>query len=552
MYRAPTPGVSADGAALEAIRNFASQLGPKRLMLMGGVALALLVALAFVASRSSSPQMGFLYTDLDPAAAQSIVEKLQSENIDYRLSADGSSVMAPQDKLAELRMSMAGEQLGGRIGYDVLDNEESFGVSASRAKLNETRAIEGELSRSIESVDSITRARVHIVMPERAMFAAERRPATAAVTVKTRGRLPAETVAAIRYLVSSSVPELVPESVSIVDSTGALLARAGDPDSAGASDADERQRSVEARLRDEIEALLEPIVGQGKVRAEVSAQIDRDSTREEANIFDPDTQVIARQVTVDSGNQDQETGPPPPGATVAAQLPEAEAPAPGQAGESRSSASNQTSEDTTYQNSSRHTVTVRQPGQVTRLTVAVMVDGGEAGLPDEQVQRLQRLVENAVGIDAERGDSVIVESMAFAPIDDLADKESGLLSLLSMDRVFGLIQLLVIAAVGLIALRMLKPKRTIVEELEGEPIDAVEGPDPEMLALAERAANGDAEAMAQIEGMDPADQQPLLDQEIALAQVDGRIKLSALKRIGETIKGSPPEAASVIRQWMNA
>jgi flagellar M-ring protein FliF len=537
---------------LEAIKKLVAQLGPKRLMLMGGVAAVLLVALAFVATRGSNPQMGFLFTDLDPSAAAAITEKLKAQNVEYTLSADGTSIMAPQEKLAELRMGMAGEKLGGKIGYEVLDEEQPFGVSASRAKLNETRAVEGELSKSIQTIQDVSAARVHIVMPERAMFANESRKATAAVTVKTKGRLSAESIASIRYLVSSSVPELSPEAVSVVDQTGALLARAGDPGTAGAGDADERQAAVEAKLRDEVESLLEPIVGQGKVRAEVSAQIDRDQTREESNVFDPDKQVISRQVSVESGDQNQETDAAPGTATVANQLPDAQA-QPGTPGASKQSRSNQTSEDTTYDNSSTRTVTLRAPGKVTRLSVAVMIDGGEKGLPQPQIQRLQRLVENAVGMDAERGDSVVVESMAFAAADAGAENEASIFSQLPMDRVWSLLQLVVIGVVGLIALRMLKPRPAPapVAALEG-PADAaaLSAQSPEMLALAARAAEGDAEAMQQLENM--AEQQPLLDQEIALAQVDGRIKLSALKRIGEAIQASPPEAASVIRQWMNA
>ncbi|AQR73614.1 flagellar basal-body MS-ring/collar protein FliF [Sphingomonas sp. LM7] len=538
---------------MEAIKKFAGQLGPKRLMLMGGVAFALLAALAFVATRGSDPQMGFLYTDLDPAAAATITEKLKAQNVEYKLSADGSSVMAPQDKLAELRMSLAGEKLGGKIGYEVLDEEQPFGVSASRAKMNETRAVEGELSKSIQTIQNVSAARVHIVMPERAMFAAESRKATAAVTVKTKGRLSSEMIASIRYLVSSSVPELSPESVSVVDQTGALLARAGEAGSAGGADADERQQAVEAKLREEVESLLEPIVGQGKVRAEVSAQIDRDQTREESNVFDPDKQVISRQVSVENGEQNSEQDSGPQTATVANQMPDAQAQAPGAPGAGKQSRSNQNSEDTTYDNSSTKTVTLRGPGKVTRLTVAVMVDGGEKGLPQPQMQRLQRLVENAVGLDAERGDSVVVESMRFANDDSLADKESGIFSTLPMDRIWGLLQIVIIGVVGLIALRMIKPKIAPQSEMPALPGPAGEipitGQSPEMLALAERAADGDEEAMKQLESMN-ADQ-PLLDQEIALAQVDGRIKLSALKRIGDAIHASPPEAASVIRQWMN-
>ena len=323
-------------------------------------------------------------------------------------------------------MSMAADKLGGKVGYDVLDAEQPFGVSSSRAKMNETRAIEGELAKSIESLDNVSRARVHIVMPERAMFAAESRKATAAVTVKTAGRLPAESVQAIRYLVSSSVPELSVEQVSIVDQSGALLARAGEADDASASQADDRETGIEHRLRSQIEGMLEPIVGAGKVRAEVSAQVARDQTREETNVYDPDKQVVGHKITVESGDQSNENSPPPGGASVATQLPENQgAAATSATGDTRKSARNETSEDTTFENSQTHTVTVRLPGKLTRLTVAVMVDGGPKGLPAPLVARLTRLVQNAVGFDAARGDSVVVESMPFTADPSLKDNTPG-------------------------------------------------------------------------------------------------------------------------------
>ena len=514
--------------------------------MMGVVAAALLATLGVVALRGGSPTMGFLYTDLDPANAQAIADKLKAQNVAYQLSADGTSVMAPQDRIAELRMGMAGQKLGGKIGYDVLDSEAPFGLSASHDKMNETRAIEGELARSIETLDSVTGARVHIVMPERDMFAATARKATAAVTVKTKGRLPAEAVQAMRYLVSSSVPELAPESVSIIDQTGALLARAGEAGGAGASEADDRQTAVEAKLREQIESLLEPIVGRGKVRAEVSAQIDRDQTREELNVFDPDKQVIAQQVSVESNDQNSANGQ---AASISAQLPGAAPAAGAGSGESSSGARKETSEDTRYDNSSTHSVILRAPGKVNRLTVAVMVDGGKAGMPAPQIQRLQRLVENAVGADARRGDSVIVENIAFAADPALADATPGLLSKLPMGQVIGLLKLVLIAIVGIVVLRMLRGKPPPPEPVivAGEPLQI--GASPEMLALADQAARGDPDAIRQIEAMK---EDPQLDHEIALAQVDGRIKLSALRRIGDAVSASPPEAAAVIRQWMNA
>lgn len=524
-------------------------------MMMGGIAAALLLVLAAVAVRGGGPgEMGFLYTDLDPSAAQGIAEKLKAQNVPFQLSADGTSIMAPQDKLAQLRMDMAGEKLGGKIGYDVLDEEEPFGISASRAKMNETRAIEGELAKSIGSLDNVRSARVKIVMPERDLFAAQSRKATAAVTVKTRARLPAEAVEAIRYLVSSSVPELAPEAVSVVDQSGALLARAGEAGEAGASSADERQAAVEAKMRDEIEALVEPIVGQGKVRAEVSALIDRDQTREESNVFDPDKQVIAHQVTVESQDQNSENQAGSQAASVATQLPENQGqPAGGAGGNTRTGAQKQNSEDTTYDNSQTHSVVLRAPGKINRLSVAVMVDGGAKGLPQPQIQRIQRLVENAVGIDTERGDSVVVESMQFAGDDSLKDGGGGFFSTVTSGQIIGLAELLVIGVVGLLALRMFKPRMMP----EAAPADTGEtllaAHNPEMLALAEQAADGDESAMQRLEALQQnhGDVQ-LLDQEIALAQVDGRIKASALKRIGDAITASPPEAAAVIRQWMNA
>ena len=519
---------------------------------MGGVALALLGVLAAVAMRGGSSEMGFLYTDLDPSTAQSITAKLTAQNIPFQLSADGTSIMAPREKLAELRMSMAADRLSGKIGYDVLDAEQPFGVSSSRARMNETRAIEGELEKSLQSLDSVARARVHIVMPERAIFAAESRKATAAVSLKTRGRLPASSVQAIRYLVSSSVPELSPEQVSIVDQTGALLARAGEADQASAAQADDRETGIETRLRSQIEGMLEPIIGLGKVRAEVSAQVGRDQTREETNVFDPDKQVIGHQVTVESGDQSNENGAVAPGASVGAQLPENQGTAAlaGQTGDTRKSARNETSEDTTFENSQTRTVTVRSPGKLTRLTVAVMVDGGKKGLPAPQIARLTRLVQNAVGFDAARGDSVVVENMSFAAIDPLADSQAGWFSWVSMDQVFDLLKLLVIAAVGLIALWMLRPKITPAQLAEDARLLTAQT--AETQALASLIANGDPEALQRIEAMRGAGEDTaLLDQEIALAQVDGRVKLSSLKKIGESIAGSPAESASVIRQWMN-
>jgi flagellar M-ring protein FliF len=533
----------------EQLTTFAGQLGARRLALMGGVAVALLAVLATVSLGSRDGDMGFLYTDLDPSSAQAISQQLQAQNIPFTLSADGTSILAPQNRLAEARMSMATEGLGGPIGYEVLDSEQPFGLSSERAHLNQTRAIEGELARSIQTLSSVSAARVHLVIPERTVFGADGRKASAAVTLKTRGKLPSETVQAVRHLVASSVPDLTPEAVSVVDQSGRLLARAGDSEGVSGS-LDERQAAIEERLRDQIEALLHPIVGQGRVRAQVSVAMDRSQTREQSRTFDPDTQVIARQITVESGDNADENSAAPRGATVGAQLPEAQAAQAGGTGPSRRTASNESSEEITYENSATERTTQQGPGAISRVTVAVTIDAKPKAPTRAELQRLTRLVENAVGFDAERGDSVAVEAIAFAGDEALADAESGIMGLVTPDHLLTILKLVIIGVVGLVAIRMLRPREPLVgTAAEG----AAALPQPaDVMGLAARAAEGDQEALQQLEAMGAGGSIPMLDQEIALAQVDGRVKLSALKRIGETIAQSPAESASVIRQWITS
>lgn len=532
-------------------------------MLVSSIGLALVVALALLALRPSSAGMAYLYTDLDPSSAQAIIEKLKGQNVDFRLSSDGTAIMAPQDKLAELRMNLAGDQLGGKIGYEVLDAEQPFGLSAAREKMNETRAIEGELARSIGTLQAVSAARVHIVMPEKAIFAREERKATAAVTVKTRSRLSAENIEAIRNLVASSVPELSPDAISIIDSQGHLLARAGQEGETASAEIDERQLALEDRLRNEIEILLESIVGRGKVRAEVAAEIDRQQTRQEARVFDPDKQVIARQISVDSGNQSQESQAGDGGVSVGNQLPTGSATTPENSGDKSQSRSNETSEDTSYDNSRTDTITTNGPGAIKRLSVAVMVDpGGKNELPADQVQKLTRIVENAVGYDVERGDNVIVETMRFTvPPEETGSGFDITRYVPTTNQIFPFVELLIVAAVGLLVLKMVRSgggSGTIVatESQDSNPRGVAALPHAQGTIDAggtlPQIGGGQANVPSDLPNLANPSHMAQLDQEIALAQVEGGIKASSLKRIGETITNSPAESASVIRQWMNA
>ena len=544
------------------------QFGARKLAIIAASGLAAIVAVALLVSQARGHgQMAFLYTDLDPSSAQQITDKLKAQGVDFQLSPDGTAVEVPADKAAELRMSLAGEQIGGKVGYEVLDNEQPFGTSEARQKIDETRAIEGELVKSIKTLQRVRDARVHIVMPERELFSDEKRPATASITVKTDGRLSSGQTDAVRYLVSSAVPELSPDRISIVDQNGTLLARAGDGSLSGGV-LDERRQEMENHMREDVETMLSRIVGDGGVRAQVAVDLSSQQVKKESETFDPDKQVVAKETSVETNDQSSEQSANGD-TSVSTNLPQnqGQASAPG---DNNNHKQDETSEEKQYQNSSVHETTVNPGGDIRRLTVSVMVDGNYTKGPDgkpvyaprtpAELDRLTRLVQNAVGYDQSRGDSVVVENMQFKAPDDLTGDDQGLFkSFKPLDHLPTIVLgLLALVAMIFIALQTRRKKK--VPMLEGQ-IDDTPLLDPssidptkltpEMQRLLAGAAAGDEDAMREF-ARHQIGEAELLGQGIDVAQVSGEIKANVLKRVGEVVAESAPEAASVIRSWMAA
>lgn len=568
-----------DGA-VENLKNLIAALGVKRLAIMGGTALLIVTGLIFLSMRASRPDMGLLFTDLEPAQAQAVTEKLRALDVPFKLTPDGTGVMAPVNRLPELRMNLAAEQISGPIGYELLDNQDPFGTTAFLQNVNRIRAIEGELARSITSLSAVQKARVHLSIPERALFEREQRKPSAAITLKTRTRLSPSQVMAIRDLVSAAVPDLEPGHISIVDQNGTLLARSSTDDVTGfAATLEERRTTIENRLRTDVETMLERIVGPGKVRAEVAAELDLETVRQESEIYDPDRQVVARTTTVENGQQSTDTQTNN-GVTVANNLPEAEAQAQ-QPGNTSSSTANEISEQIEYQNSRTRTTTMRNAGAIKRLSVAVMVDGiytpSENGekvyrpRTAEELEQFRRLVENAIGYDENRGDSVVVENLRFAQTDDALGTDEGFLpQILESDTAMRLAEIAIIGVLGLLGfffvLRpMLKTLGAAVKTAAAEPQAAQLQAPEERLALAppvegdvlsreliERAAAGDEEAIRLIQASRGKDIGIPIEAEIDVAQIEGRLKTSALKKVGDVIERNPNEAVAIIRQWMHS
>src|ERR1700729_749994 len=202
-------------------------------MAMVAVTAALIGFFAFVIMRVTTPQMTTLFTDLSMEDSSGIIKDLERQGIPFEIRNEGSIILVPKDKVTRLRMKLAegGLPKGGGVGYEIFDKSDALGTTSFVQNINNVRALEGELSRTIRALDRVQDARVHLVMPDRPLFSRDKADATASIVLKVRGALETQQVRAIRHLVATAVNGLKPERVSIVDEQGQLLAdgAGGDP-----------------------------------------------------------------------------------------------------------------------------------------------------------------------------------------------------------------------------------------------------------------------------------------------------------------------------------
>ncbi len=537
------------------------QLGPARLAIMGGVLVGLLLFFVFVSMRVSTPELELLYGDLSSVDSSTMAATLAENNISYDLSPDGSRIMVPGDQVGQARMLLAQEGLpnGGSMGYEIFDRQSGFGTTNFVQNINQVRALEGELARTISSLDGLRSARVHLVLPQRELFSRESRPASASVFVAQRpgARLENEQILAIQSLIASAVPQLEPDSVSIIDSDGNLLARGGEDDQTLLTvKAEEMRRSYEQRLTRAIEDIVGRIVGFDGVRANVTADLnfDRISTNEE--LFDPETQVVRSSQTIEENNVERE----PPSGEVSVQNN-----LPGIAGDlfvdpKPAVESNRVEETTNFEISRTVRSTTREVGEIRKLAVAVLVDGtyttDEEGnrvyqpRTQEQLDQITTLVRSAIGYDADRGDVLEVVNMQFADIeaeDMLLDEEllfgferGDLLDAVEIITVAIMIILVILLVIQPMVGRLLATEGPQLEDdleaqlLAGRPMGpALEGPD------------GGAE-------FEPPSLEEEEDTLIDMQQVEGKVKASSIKKVEDIVENYPSETVSVLRSWMSS
>ena len=551
------------------IAELIRQLGPVRLAALAATGIAVLGFFIFLSSRLSTGGMALLYGDLDPQDSGQIIQTLQSKNIPYDIKAGGKQIFVPGDQVLQLRVSLAESGLpgGGSVGYEIFDNNQGIGTTNFVQNINLVRALEGELARTIGAMRNVRGARVHLVMPRRELFSREKQEASASVVLQVQGssRLNNEQVQAIQHLIAAAVPSMDPQKISVLDDRGQLLARGnGDSTSAAAGTADEMRVGFENRMRQAIIELLERTVGLNRVRAEINAEIDYDRVVENAEIFDPDSQVARSTQTVQenensSENDDQDT------VTVQNNLPETEATAAG-TGTSAASQVSRTEETVNFEITKTIRNRVKESGQIKRLSVAVLVDGKYIENDDgdkvwqpraaDELAQLETLVKSAVGFNEQRGDSVEIVYMQFVKLEPLEFDDGSLFLGISKEEFMQLAEILVLAVVGLLVI-LLVVRPVLTRLFESMPTALAGGPagalgDQEGVALAQLTGPEATADMAELleEDEEEVEDESLLDQMIDINQVEGRVRASSLKQIGEIVDKHPEEAIAIVRNWM--
>ncbi len=529
---------------LQTLKN----MSPGRLASIAGIIIFLISFFVYLGVQMHSTEYGVLYTDLELEDAKQIVARLESQNVKYKLVKNGTEVLVPVEDVNRMRVDTAELALaskGSNVGYEVFDNTDALGSTNFVQNVNLIRALEGELARTIRSVDNIKSARVHLVLPKREMFSREEQTPTASVVIKTReGKLNQEAVLSIQRLVAAAVPKLDVKNVSIVDTAGNLLTNDDETTQQKQKNTNNELMRIEQerKLAEKVQSLLEKSVGPGRAQAQVTIEMDFDEVVTNEELYDPDGQVVRSQATISEQGASTQNAVP---VSVAQNIPN------GDTVTSNSGVYDQNSkveETINYEISKIVRNKVKNTGTLKRLTVAVLVDGvyekndkGEMiyrPRTAEEMDKLTALVKSAVGYDANRGDMVEVENLRFASLMPQVEETEEVLYLgFTKSELLRMAEGLGVAIVAvLVILLVIRPL-----------INNVFEPSPQNTADKLLSGNEDDNLLLS-NFLNEEDEN--VDELINLNKVDGRVKVSSLKKLNNLVEKNPEAAVNVLRSWL--
>jgi flagellar M-ring protein FliF len=545
--------------------DFVKSLGAARLGAMVAVTLALVGFFSFLIVRMTTPEMVPLFTNLTLDDSGSILKELDSKGVTYQLRDGGSVIMVPHAKVARLRMTLAEDGLpkGGGVGYEIFDKSDTLGATNFVQHINRLRALEGELARTIRSLDQVEAARVHLVLPQRQLFSRDKAVPTASIVLRVRGTLSAGQVRAIRHLVASAVNGLKPDRISVVDETGKLLADgSGDNSALSAQGAEDRTIAYENRLRKQVKNIVDSVVGPGHARVQISADFDLNRVTETSNKYDPNGRVIrssqTREETDSSGSHTKVGG----AVSVSAQLPGSSS----SQGTAAGDTTHKTEEVVNYEISHTTKTEVIEPGRVKRVSAAVLVDGTYTKGPNgkmvykprsqQELDRITALVRSAIGFDKARGDQVEVVNLRFAhPTPIPIDQPTGWLARLNFTKndIMRAADLGVMGLLGLLVLLMVvRPlvRRIITPESANAGKTGHAGVAGALGVNDENNNNN----QAKVEVVSTEEKVAISNRTsemIDIAQVHGQVHAKSVQKVGELADQNPHETVSIIRSWLH-
>lgn len=546
---------------MESFLGSIQRFGVGRLAAMLGVGagvVAVLVALIMFMGREPNE---LLYSNLDLKEASDVTQALSQAGIKFETKGDGSTILVPRDKVASARLMVAGKGLvsSGSIGYEIFDGGNALGQTDFVQQLNRQRALQGELERTIKAMQGVNSVRVHLVLPKRQLFEEDAEQPSAAVTIGVGSREPSsDMVHAIQNLVSSAVPNMKAEKVAVIDQHGKTLSAPSDESLAG-KEAQDRKTEAEARIAKTVKDMIDGVLGPGKARVNVTAELDLNRVTTQEERFDPDGQVVRSESTNESNSQENKNEDNS-GTTAAANVPGQAAGGFQQLG-SRAGANESV---TNYEISKSVKTTIQEPGTIKKVAVAVAIDGvtappGKDGKPGaytprsaQEIQQIEDLVKTAVGFDAARGDQVKVTNIKFPQPEDQGLEKQGLLAGFDKNDIMRAAELGVLGIVAILIL--LFAVRPFIKNLS-EPnvvasLPSSGTPVTRMITLSDGTQQ---QVVVDEDGEPLAIAGPVsdIDARIDIAKIEGQVKASSIKRVSEFVEKHPEESVAILRNWLH-